>query len=271
MNQINIPLKVHAVKLEYRRLLLEKIPHGCIRLRRGKRTVVINYDPDDPTVSSKTPKFFSVATKRGKEYAAMINKYLKVKAEYDHLLDFWHSTYCVDPPRVRFPVVRLHSFHDMNNEYFNEQQENRGRYEPENPTYSDHGVLKSKNELMSAELLDRMGIPFKYETELYIGEADKTINPDFLISFYEIDRCFYLEVLGMNDKGDYSVKTATKIYDYSKGKYRPGREVIYVILYDKSNFDSDYFVQQVMSAFDSMIPDSALDWGCEDNCTAKPA
>jgi len=191
----------------------------------------------------------------------MITRYLKVKTEYDYLLDLWLSTYCFAPPRVKFPVVTSHSFHEMNNEYFNEQQENRGKYEPENPTYSDHGVLKSKNELMSAELLDRMGIPFKYETELHIGEVDKTINPDFLISFYEIDRCFYLEVLGMNDKGDYSVKTATKLYDYSKGKYRSGREVIYMILCDKSNFDSDYFVNLVMATFDNMIPDDALDWG----------
>ena len=271
MNQIMIPLKVHAVKLEYRRLLLEKMPHGCFRLRRGKRTVVINYDPDDPKISSKTPKFFSAATKRGKEYAVVITKYLKVKAEYDNLLDLWNSTYCFAPPRVRFPVVNQHSFHEMNNEYFDEQKENLGKYESDTPTYSDHGAMKSKNELMSAELLDHMGIPFKYETELYIGEANKKLNPDFLLSFYEIDRCFYLEVLGMNDKGDYSVKTATKIYDYSKGIYRPGREVIYVILYDKSNFDSDYFVQQVMTAFDSMIPDSALDWGCEDCCTVKTA
>lgn len=266
MNQIYLPLKVHAVKLEYRRLLLDKMPHGCIRLRRGKRTVVINYDPEDPKVSSKCPRFLSVASKRGREYAEMINKYLKVKTEYDYLLDLWYSTYCFAPPRVRFPVVRGHSFHEMNNEYFDEQKENRGKYETDTPTYSDHGALKSKNELMSAELLDRMGIPFKYETELFIGETNKTINPDFLISFFEIDRCIYLEVLGMNDKGDYSVKTATKLYDYSRGKYRPGREVIYIILYDKSNFDSDYFVQQVMSAFNNMIPDDALEWAEEDIC-----
>ena len=48
--------------------------------------------------------------------------------------------------------------------------------------------------------------------------------------------------------------------DYSKDKYRPGREVIYVILYDKSNFDKDYFISQVLSAFNDMIPDSALVW-----------
>ena len=64
----------------------------------------------------------------------------------------------------------------------------------------------------------------------------------------------------MNDKVDYSVKTATKITGFSKDRFRPGREVIYIHVYDKQNFDEDYFVGQVLSAFDAMIPDSALHW-----------
>ncbi len=43
-------------------------------------------------------------------------------------------------------------------------------------------------------------------------------------------------------------------------KYRPGREVIYVLVYDKNNFDREYFISQVMTAFNDMIPDSALQW-----------
>ncbi len=263
-----IPLKVHAVKLEYRRLLLEQIPHGYICIRRGQKQVAITYEPDMPKTSPRRPRFLSVSTARGKEYAEKISKYLKIKLEYDYLLNSWYATYCIAPPRVRFPITPLLVSHDMNNEYFDSKKENCGKYIADNPTFSDHGDLKSKNELIASELLQHMGIPFKYETELYIPEVGKTINPDFLLSFYEIDRCFYLEVLGMNDKGDYSVKTATKLYDYSKGKYRPGREVIYIVLYDKSNFDSTVFVHQVLSAFNTLIPDDALEWGIEN--TAIP-
>jgi hypothetical protein len=113
---------------------------------------------------------------------------------------------------------------------------------------------------MGADLLKFMGIPFKYETEIYLEGIDETINPDCLVNFYEIDRCAYLEILGMNDKVGYSMKTVTKMNGFSLGKYRPGREVIYVLLYDKANFDRDYFVSQVMTAFNDMIPDDALVW-----------
>ena len=86
-----------------------------------------------------------------------------------------------------------------------------------------------------------------------------------MINFFEIDRCAYLEILGMNDKVDYSVRTAAKMNSFSKDTYRPGREVIYVILYDKANFDEDYFVSQILTAFNNMIPDSALVWK-SDSC-----
>ena len=148
----------------------------------------------------------------------------------------------------------------MNNDYYNECQAKLGKYTSDNPTMSEHGDLKSKNELMGLDLLKEMGIPFKYETEIYLAAINETINPDCLLNFYEIDRCAYLEILGMNDKIEYYVKTCNKIYGFSKENYRPGREVIYVILYDKHNFDKEYFVSQVLSAFNDMIPDDALVW-----------
>ena len=61
-------------------------------------------------------------------------------------------------------------------------------------------------------------------------------------------------------KVDYSLRTATKITGFSRETYRPGKEVIYIHIYDRQNFDRDYFVSQVLSAFNDMIPDEALDW-----------
>ena len=116
---------------------------------------------------------------------------------------------------------------------------------------------------MGSDILKLMDIPFKYETEVTFVETKETINPDYLINFYEIDRCAYLEILGMNDKLDYSIRTASKINGFSRDVYRPGREVIYVVLYDKSNFDRDYFIGEILSAFNNMIPDDALIWNDE--------
>ena len=255
MNCIIYPMKVHAVKLEYRRLELERMPHGYFAEWRGKNVVVVTYDPE-----TQRTRRLRVTSKLGREYSEKINLYIKKKAEYDALLSSWHAMYSFSPPRVRFPIKQYSDPHGMDNGYFNRQTDRCGAYAPPNPTVSDHGDLKSKNELFGADLLKLMGIPFKYETSIYLPYIDETINPDYLISFYEIDRCAYLEILGMNDKVDYSLRSATKITGFSKETYRPGREVIYIHVYDKQNFDRDYFVSQVLSAFNDMIPDDALMW-----------
>ena len=260
MKQIELPMKVHAVKLEYRRQLLEEMPHGYFCFRR-KPTVVITFDPENPKLTARRPRYLFVHSKLGQKYSELINKYEEIKAEYDSLLKSWNETYCFAPPRVKLPLKNAYNPHKMNNEYFNKLEDYQGRYVPENPTISDNGIFKSKNELISADALKEMNIPFKYETKLYIDEAKEVINPDFILDFYEIDRCSYLEVLGMNDKFSYAATTTVKITSYSKGNYRPGRDVIYVHLYDKYNFDKAYFKRMVWAAYDCLIPDDALDWG----------
>jgi hypothetical protein len=260
MNNIVLPMKVHAVKLEYRRQLMEKIPHGYFSVRKGKNSVVITYDPGNPKYNSTHPRIFGTYTKNGIKYSESVTEYNKLKSEYDALLCSWKSRYSMPPPKIKFPVKQFFDPHHMDNEYFRNQPDCLGKYHPDNPTVSDHGELKSKNEQMGADLLKLLGIPFKYETEIYLPAIDQSINPDYLVCFYEIDRCAYLEILGMNDKIEYSLSTATKITGFSLEKYRPGKEVIYIHVYDKKNFDEDYFVSQVLSAFNDMIPDDALEW-----------
>ena len=260
MNNIVLPMKVHAVKLEYRRRILESLPHGHFGIRNGRKIVIITYDPENPKYTPRNRRVLSISSKKGKAYSYEIAKYLKVKNEYDSLLDSWKSIYSMPPPRISFPIIQFADPHGMNNLFFDRQVDCCGKYKPDNPTVSDYGELKSKNEQIGADLLKRLDIPFKYEPEVYLESIEEMINPDYLINFYEIDRCAYLEILGMNDKLAYSAKTTNKITGFSKDTYRPGREVIYVHVYDRKNFDEDYFVSQVLSAFNDMIPDSAIMW-----------
>lgn len=268
MTKLVFPMKVLAVKLEYRRLKLEKMTKGFFRIRNGKKYVIITYDPEMPQINTRHRRRLSLSRKLGQKYAEKVNEYLRLKSEYDSLLATWNNTYSYSPPRVKFPIKQFSDPHGMNNYYFANQTGCQGKYTADNPTVNEQGVFKSKNEQFGSDLLCRMGIPFKYETEIYLPSIKDTINPDYLVSFYEIDRCSYLEILGMNDKGDYSMRTATKINGFSRDRYRPGREIIYVFLYDKNNFDEDYFVSQVLSAFNDMIPDSALIWDAEDRSEA---
>lgn len=260
MSSIIYPMKVHAVKLEYRRQKLEKMVQGCIKTVDGEKIVYITHDPEYPNCDSRHPRRLKINSKRGRQYVTVISNYLKLEKEYNELLNSWYAIYNVAPPRVNFPIIQKYDPHHMNNKFFESEPDRLGKYKSDNPTVTEHGELKSKNEQIGADILKQLDIPFKYETALYLESIDDTINPDFLVNFYEIDRCAYLEILGMNDKAQYSLSTATKINGFSRQMYRPGREVIYVHLYDKYNFDEAYFISQVLSAFNDLIPDNALIW-----------
>ncbi len=254
-----LPIKVHAVKIKYRELLLKNMVHGRFGMYKNKRHVFITYIPGNSTVSKHKQKRYSLNTKKGKEYSLQVKKYILVKTEYDKLLTSWRNAYSCEPPEVRFPIIQTYDPHSMNNIFFNNSVSNSNNIISEHNVYSGDIIVRSKNEQFGKDILDRLDIPYKYEPGI-IDNNPRGIVPDYLLSFYEIDRCSYLEICGMSDDYEYSSRTAKKINFYSANKYRPGREVIYVFMYDKYNFDEDYFASQIMGAFETLIPDSALNW-----------
>ena len=116
-------MKVHAVKLEYRRLKLEKMPHGHYISRKDKTIVVITYDPENAKYNSRHPRTLYVTSKLGKIYSEKINNYLRLKQEYDALLSDWNSRYRFAPPRIEFPIRQYYDPHLMNNDFYNKEPE----------------------------------------------------------------------------------------------------------------------------------------------------
>lgn len=142
MNYV-LPLKVHAVKLAYRKRLLETMPNGFFCIRKGHSSVAITFDPQDSKCTRHSPRVLRISSKQGREYAEKIQTYLDVKHEYDVLLVKWKQLYKMPPPKVNFPIRQPFEQHKMNNEFFNGRNDNLGKYKSDNPTVSEDGVFKS--------------------------------------------------------------------------------------------------------------------------------
>ena len=266
---LHLPIKTHAVKIRYREQMLRQMVHGRFGTHHGCRCVFIFYDPNNDSVSQKNQKRYSIESKQGRHYTPLIERFLILNAEYEKLLTDWRSTYVFEPPMVSFPISNTYDPHHMDNRFFDEAIAKSNSIPVEHPVYSGDDILKSKNEQIGKSLIKALGIPYKYEAALDINNPEGYV-PDYLLSFFEIDRCIYAELLGMTDKYEYSRTTAQKINFYSSNHYRPGREIIYCFMYDKYNFDEEYFVSQILGAFETLIPDSALDWNnCLPPCIRK--
>ncbi len=77
--------------------------------------------------------------------------------------------------------------------------------------------VRSKSELLIANLLHRLNIPYRYECALKLRE--RTIYPDFTILDIENRKEIYYEHFGMMDDQTYSDHAIKKIYLYEKNGF----------------------------------------------------
>lgn len=80
--------------------------------------------------------------------------------------------------------------------------------------YCHKGIqMRSRAELLVAEVLDELNLQYKYEPAIEFN--GNVYNPDFIVYIEAIDSCFIIEVLGMTDSLDYWYKNANKFADYA--------------------------------------------------------
>lgn len=89
--------------------------------------------------------------------------------------------------------------------------------------------VRSKSEVLIADTLTRMGIPFRYEYPLKLRRPSGdivTLHPDFLCLNVESRSEFYWEHFGLMDDPDYSNNAAGKLRLYTENGIIGGRNLI---------------------------------------------
>ena len=90
-------------------------------------------------------------------------------------------------------------------------------------TTTGHRV-RSKSELIIADTLTRLGIPYRYEFPIRL--KNYTAHPDFYCLNLRTRREFAWEHFGMMDDSTYAQNAVSKIHDYQKSSYFPGKNLI---------------------------------------------
>lgn len=92
--------------------------------------------------------------------------------------------------------------------------------------YTADGLrVRSKSEVIIADSLSRMGVPFKYECPCRVKGLGK-IHPDFTCLNLRTRKKILWEHFGMMDSPDYSVKAVTRINSYGASGYNLGFNLI---------------------------------------------
>ena len=86
-------------------------------------------------------------------------------------------------------------------------------------------MVRSKSEVLFADMLLEMGIPYRYEMEL-VMRSGITLAPDFTIWDRKRRREIYHEHFGLMDDEDYRKKALWKIDEYRRSGIYTGKNLI---------------------------------------------
>ena len=113
--------------------------------------------------------------------------------------------------------------------------------------YTDKGErVRSKSEVIIANILNKFGLPYKYECPLNLKGV--TVHPDFTILDLRNRREVYLEHFGMMDNQSYSQSFVRRINLYEQNGIFPGRELLFTVE-SSANPLNTRILQAVIKAF----------------------
>ena len=100
-------------------------------------------------------------------------------------------------------------------------------FKPDYPEYYTRQNLRvrSKSEVIIADILDEAGIPFLYEKPLHLKSG--TVHPDFTLMNIKTRKELYWEHLGMMDDIDYRNNAYLKLRNYEASGLYPFESVIW--------------------------------------------
>ena len=91
--------------------------------------------------------------------------------------------------------------------------------------YTSRGErVRSKSEILIADTLTELNIPYLYEKPLRLGSI--TIHPDFTILYVAARRTLFLEHFGMMDDPEYANAAVSRIHLYTRNNILPGDRLI---------------------------------------------
>ena len=220
---------------------IKKLPHGSYGCSRGKDVLYISYSPSDSSISWKNSRRYFLNTARGIKYSSEIDKSNALRKELEDLYSEWHTSYKGEPFMMDKPIKRITG--KLNYEFFQKTngEQNPGEYKD---SIEYKGIrFKSKNEVLAAQVLDKLKVEYKFEPKLIL--EGKTIYPDFLIGAVEVDKSAYVEIYGMMEDYEYIDINAKKNAKYLRAGLRQGRDYIPFYSGDAKTFDVEAFEMQI--------------------------
>ena len=199
----------------------EKTIQFYLRTSQGDRKYLKNDDPLIPKLAQK--EYDKKVMKAAEKEIKYIQKLRQFYDEEDMAEDQFGKMHPIKKPLIK-PIVQSdeESIRIWLSRPYNKLRFKEGQI----CYYTDRGeAVRSKSEVIIANLLAIHGIPYKYECPLMLRD-NYYVWPDFTILRIRDRQELYWEHLGLIDKPDYLARNEQKIRDYERAGFFPGKRLI---------------------------------------------
>lgn len=202
---------------------LRKLP--LVTYNRNGSYPVISIRQKDPITGKITRRRISQSNPEWEIYKPVADKRALLEKQLKHLLSAWKAEY-------------TGSLEDLSSQYFinpntdnvfdsmlwESLKSNENTYPMYSPVKHNGILMRSLFEVDVADILENMGIEYKYEAGLRLG-PDVVVFPDFALNYSEYNRCGFMEALGGMNNFKYSKKNAWKLNHYFNAGIYPNRDL----------------------------------------------
>lgn len=238
------------LKIAYIKYRISRLPKGWIGTYRNRQVVYIIRDPDDPKVSNIRRRRLFTNTRRGLYYKNRIEEYQYEVRKYKELIAEWKKNYIGEPEIIRFPLNRF-DYTGITSEQFFNSRPNQNSYEIKHPIHYKGQTLRSKNELLTVQLIEEMG--FEWKTEIMIKRGKYYFYPDVAFYVPYIDKVIALELDGMMEDDEYYSKAEERRGNYIRSGFIENKDVIFFRLVDNNSFNLEDLKAMIESAIERNI------------------
>ncbi|MBR5975949.1 MAG: hypothetical protein IK020_12285 [Clostridiales bacterium] len=224
---------------------LRTIPHIAFGKRKGKESyldVIRIYGVKDGSGKEAVLHQFDIDSKNARTLIAAMNQRDSIEKELSELrfrdaLDIGECSIsqkrsAIGGNDARFSKAEFDKLVELNEEH------------PLKEHYFDGHVFRSKSEMIVAQFIKSMGLEYKYEVVVRIG--DQVYYTDFAVYCPETGRFFLIEHLGMMSKDSYRMKNFAKITNYTMNGYIEGLDVLFIIEHGDGRFSADAICGKIL-------------------------
>ena len=250
----DIPQEYLALKINYCRKQLEMLPTVRLQMHSisgvaTRKLVVGNhkYNADSPA---------------GEKYIKLMHKRADVERQLRLYESIWNCKYKGEPLPFCEPHKVIRSLYVdtgkrviLDKNYFDSLKNDANTKYAKPMDYPFDGILyRSAAEREIAIFYTEMGIPFKYEPEVYIKGIVGPIFPDFVPYIEELDTCKFHEHFGMKDSSSYLKITKIKYCNYTDAGLVPEIDILFTHDVEEIPFDIRTFATKLNnSVYTTMI------------------